>query len=92
MTEPLPYVVKLRTVASDDAQPVVSEVRCLAYSPVDACVQAIVQTLGMSGTDSDRCKVETVGPDMEAWRKLREEEKNRDSKKQGVASARSPAG
>lgn len=81
MTEPLPYVVKLRTVASDDAPPIVSEVKCLAYSPLDAITQAIVQTLGMSGTDSDKCKVETVGPDLEAWRKMRAEEKKQEAKK-----------
>lgn len=76
MTEPLPYVVKLRAVASDDAAPVVTEVRCLAYSPLDACTQAMVQTLGVSG-DSDKCKVETVGPDYDAWLKMRTQEKEK---------------
>ena len=92
MTEPLPYVVKLRTIAGDDAPPVITEVRCLAYDPVSACTQAILQTLGTSGTDSDRCKVESVGPDIETWRKMRDEEKQRDAKKQGVATARGSAG
>lgn len=81
MTEPLPYVVKLRTIVSDDAPPVVSEVRCLAYGPMDAVLQSIVQTLGMSGADSDKCKVESVGPDLEAWRKMRTEEKKQEAKK-----------
>lgn len=80
MTEPLPYMVKLRTVTNDDAPPLVTEVRCLAYSPLDACSQAMMQTLGMAG-DADKCRVETVGPDLEMWRKMRAEEKARDGKK-----------
>lgn len=81
MTEPLPYVVKLRTVVSDDAPPVVSEVKCLAYGPLEACLQAVMQTLGMSGAHSDKCKVETVGPDIETWRKMKAEEKKQEAKK-----------
>jgi len=80
MTEPLPYVVKLRTVTNEDAPPVVSEVRCLAYGPMEACMQAMMQTIGNTG-DNDKCRVETVGPDMEAWRRMRAEEKVRDGKK-----------
>jgi len=80
MTEPLPFIVKLRTVASDDAQPIISEVKCLAYSPLDACTQAMVQTMGLGGS-SDRCKVETVGPDLDTWRKMHAEEKKQEAKK-----------
>lgn len=67
MPEPLPFIVKLRTMASDDAPSVSSEVRCLAYSPGDACMQAIVQMLGTSGSETDKCKIESVGPDLEGW-------------------------
>lgn len=81
MTEPLPYFVKLRTVSSDDAQPVITEVRCLAYSPLDACVQAMVQTLGFGHQDSDKCKIENVGPDLETWRRMRADEKKQEAKK-----------
>lgn len=79
MTEPLPYIVKLRSVASDDAAPVLTEVRCLAYSPLDAVTQALIQTYGTTGggADFDKCKVETVGPDLEAWLKLRAQEKKK---------------
>lgn len=81
MTEPLPYVVKLRTVAGDDAPPVISEWRGLAYSPIDACTQAMVQLLGIGGITSQQSSVEAVGPDLEAWRKLRAEEKKQEAKK-----------
>lgn len=92
MMEPLPYVVRLRVAAGDDARPVVTEVRGLAYSPLDAVTQAVVETIGMAGTSNTNYKIESVGPDIEAWRKLRDEEKARDAKKQGLAAAPRAAG
>jgi hypothetical protein len=47
---------------------------------MEACMQAMMQTIGNTG-DNDKCRVETVGPDMEAWRRMRAEEKVRDGKK-----------
>lgn len=70
MPEPLPFIVKLRAVASDDSAPVKTEVRCLAYSPLDACTQAMVQTFGLSGNAADKCTIESVEPDLDKWKQM----------------------
>jgi len=69
MAEPLPFIVKLRTVASDDAAPVRTEVKCFAYSPLDACTQAMVQTFGLAG-NADKCTIESIEPDVEKWKQI----------------------
>jgi len=70
MPEPLPFIVKLRAVASDDAAPVRTEVKCFAYSPLDACTQAMVQTFGLAGLATTSCTIESVEPDVDKWKQL----------------------
>lgn len=65
MAEPLPYIIRLRTVTNDDAPSVVVEEKIIAYSAMEACMQAAMMATGR-GVDGN-VKVEFIGPDVEAW-------------------------
>ena len=72
--EPLPYVVRLRVSAGDDAQPVVHEHRAPAYSAMDAVVQAFFSATGRA-PDDGKVVVEDVRPDINAYRTFRPQRK-----------------
>ena len=65
---PLPYVVVLREIpmGSDDAVPVLHQQHVMAYSVLEALLQANIVS-GASGLDDSRFKVETIEPDLPAY-------------------------
>ena len=65
--EPLPYVVRLRVTASDDAVPMVVEHRCVAYSTFEAVMQALMVTSGRPSAEESNIRVESVAPDVARW-------------------------
>lgn len=64
---PLPYVVRLRVAHSDDAKPETVTERVVAYSILDAMMQASLRVRGMSGLAEGQAVVEDITPDTEAW-------------------------
>lgn len=69
---PLPYLVHVDVSLGDDTAPVRRSVAVVAYSMVEAMLQA-GQLVGAEGIDSAQVQVRTVEPDVEAyWRMVRE--------------------
>lgn len=65
MHAPLPYLVTARVVLSDDAPPETRTISVIAYSLMEAMLQA-TQQLG-TGFDDARVKVERIEPDIAAY-------------------------
>jgi len=61
--EPLPYVVRLRVVLSQDSIPEIREYKIVAYSIMEAMLSALFQA---GGTEIDGVKyaVEDIQPDI----------------------------
>ena len=64
---PLPYVVRLRVSTDDDKPSVRYEHRCLAYSLLEALIQASVAATGQATIDNQKVAVERLEPDWEAY-------------------------
>jgi len=66
--QPLPYLVRLREAigGNDDLAPTIREERVVAYSLMEALLQATFQA-GGTGVDDSRYRVEFIGPDLEAY-------------------------
>jgi hypothetical protein len=64
--DPFPYVVKLRGSADDDNRAVDHEVHTIAYDAMEACMQAIFETVGILGEDH-KLKIVSVRPDVVAY-------------------------
>lgn len=63
---PLPYIVRVRVTLTDDSVPTVCEERVVAYSIMEAIVQAVART-GWMGVDDTRYRVEDIAPDLVAY-------------------------
>ena len=63
---PHPYAVRVRVTESEDTVPRVHEYRGIAYSVFEAVMQATFEA-GAKEIDGVKCKVEAVGPDLEAY-------------------------
>lgn len=61
--DPLPYVVRLRVTHGDDAPPETREIKTVAYSALEAVMQAHMEAAGSSVIDESRVVVEWIGPD-----------------------------
>jgi hypothetical protein len=77
--QPLPYRVRMRVTAGDDATPTVVEHRCLAYSVLEAVIQASMSATGAATIDNQKVTLERIEPDVampeqhdDAWRLLRD--------------------
>ena len=64
---PLPYVVRLRISADDDKPSVQFECRGVAYSLMEAMVQATVAATGQAAIDNQKIAVEQLEPDLDAY-------------------------
>lgn len=64
---PVPYIVKLRLTASDDAAPLAKTWRGYAYSVLEACMQSSFEVGGTLGADTSKIVIESVGPDVETF-------------------------
>lgn len=66
--EPLPYIVRLRQVLSDDSVPDSREFRVIAYGLLEATMQALMEANGTPGVDpSGTWRIEAVNADAEAF-------------------------
>lgn len=66
---PLPYMVRARVVADDDAPPQVREFRVVAYSVFEAMMQVCVEA-GSVSLDDAKVKIEEIKPDEQAYRTM----------------------
>jgi hypothetical protein len=67
--EPLPYIVRVRSTLTDDASPTTREFNVIAYSVMEAYMQAVIEAGGI-GLDDMKHKVESVWPSVahfKAW-------------------------
>lgn len=66
---PMPYVVRLRVSAGEDADAPsqLVEVRTVAYSCYEAAMQAFLQASGISGLEAPGVKIESIDADWEAY-------------------------
>lgn len=67
---PLPYMARVRVVADDDSVPQVREVHVVAYSVIEAAMQAITEVGGTSVLSDEKYRVESIGPDLAAYARL----------------------
>lgn len=65
--EPLPYVVVLRMVVDEDRPGESRECHVVAYSLLEAAMQAIYELDGKASPDGTKYKVERIGPDASAY-------------------------
>ena len=63
---PLPYIVTARVIVSEDLPPERHEVRLVAYSILEAIMQASIQ-LGGDGLEDSHVKVELIAPDLDRY-------------------------
>lgn len=68
--EPLPYLVRLKVVVSDDAIPETRECRIVAYSLMEAAFSALFQN-GGSEFDGVKYSIVSVEPDLIAYLKMK---------------------
>ncbi len=61
--EPLPYVVRVRSVLSEDEPPEVRTFRMFAYSVLEAVIQATFMA-GGNGLEDARHRIEAIEPDL----------------------------
>lgn len=69
MHAPLPYRVVLRASVSDDSAPERFEKRVVAYSLMEAMMQAIMEATG-AAPETGKYQVESIAPDVPAWREM----------------------
>lgn len=65
--EPLPYVVTVRVALDDDHAPELRQIKLVAYSVIEAMVQASIIAGGSIGHEDARVKVERIDADVEAY-------------------------
>ena len=72
--KPLPYIIYLKIVASEDLPPETRPFRITAYSVYEAMLQAILSTGNdpeqIFGGESKKVNVVSLGPDIERYWKM----------------------
>lgn len=63
---PLPYIVTVKSTMDDDAVPSIQTVNVVAYSILEAMLQATTQ-VGGKGFDDEKHRVERIEPDVPAF-------------------------
>ncbi len=68
---PLPYVVTVRVMISEDAPPQRIEHKVVAYSLYEAIFTAVIQSTGAASLNDARCVIESVAPDTMEWTRMK---------------------
>lgn len=71
--EPLPYLVTARIVLDDDQPPETRTVPLVAYSLLEAMVQASLLLGGGPGMNDAKVRIERIEPDIAAYLQMRQE-------------------